>query len=75
MSQPQWVLKRRRYDGSDTVITRYSIKADAQDDADLMNQAYQSDRYYVEPYDPVKAANFTDDKLVNELAERILGGA
>lgn len=68
-----WVLKRRRYDGSETVITRYSIHSDAQNDADMLNAGYQSAQYYVEPFDSVKRASFTNDTLVNSMVARIKG--
>lgn len=64
MSNVQWVLKRIRYDGSDTVISRYSVKADADDDADLMNNAYQSKQYYVEELDPKKLDQFSEPRLM-----------
>lgn len=69
MNDAKWVLKRRRYDGSETVVTQYWEREDAQDDADILNRAYQSDRYYVEPFDPAKAAGFTNNKLVNAIAK------
>lgn len=73
MSRKVYLLKRRRYDGTETVVTRYWSREEAQDDADVLNKAYQSGQYYVELYDPAKASGFTDDKLVNEMAQRIRG--
>lgn len=73
MSRKVYLLKRRRYDGTETVVTRYWDREEAQDDADVLNTAYQSGQYYVEPYDPAKAAGFVDDKLVNEMAQRVRG--
>lgn len=58
MSNVQWVLKRKNHDGGESIITRYSLEADAQDDADFFNDMYQSSQYYVEPFDSVNAAEF-----------------
>lgn len=65
------MLKRRRYDGSETVVTRYSIEQDAHDDADMLNAGYQSTQYYVEPFNPVKRETFTNQELINSMVEKI----
>lgn len=74
MSNSNWLLKRRRYDGSDTVITRYSIKAEAEADRDMLNKGYQSEQYYVESYDPEKAKGFTSDTVIHDLKSSLFGG-
>lgn len=67
----RWLLKRHRYDGSDTVVARYLSRADAQDDADVMNEAYQSSQYYVEEYDSGKAGGFANDGIMQQLLSRM----
>lgn len=71
MSNGTWLLKRKRYDGSDTVITRYSIKAEAEADRDMLNKGYQSEQYYVEPYDKEKAKGFTSPTIVHDMQARL----
>lgn len=58
MSNVQWLLKRKNYDGGESVVTRYSLEEDAQNDADFFNDMYHSSQYYVEAFDPAKAAMF-----------------
>ena len=71
-----WLLKRRHYSGADSVISRYSNLEEAQEDADTMNTAYQANNYYVEPYDPAKAAGFSlaNATVAKLIAPRERGG-
>ena len=54
----KWCVKLRRYDGSESVVRLVGSEPVAQAYADGMNFAYQSDSYYVEPYDPDLAADW-----------------
>jgi hypothetical protein len=49
-----WVLKFRSYRGGDSVIWDYDTEDEAKAEADRRNEAYQSDTFYVERWDPEK---------------------
>lgn len=46
-----WLLKIKRYDGSDSIIWHYESQDDAQAEADRLNAEIQSDIHYVEAFD------------------------
>ena len=50
-----WLVKIKRYDGSESVLGRYAYWDDAQSKASKLNRDSQSKQYYVELYDPSKA--------------------
>lgn len=47
----QWLLKVKRYDGSESVLSRYENRDVAQKLADKLNADIQSNIYYVEKFD------------------------
>jgi hypothetical protein len=49
-----WVLKLRRYTGSESIVRDYDTEEEAQAEADKRNAEYQSDTHYAEPWDPEK---------------------
>lgn len=70
----RYLLKVRRNGGGESVLGSFPEKSLAQAAADELNTDYQSDNYYVEEYDPVKAAGFNVDKIVNDANRWLLGG-
>ena len=51
-----WIVKVRRYGGGTSVVShRFDELHKAQMEADRKNEEYQTDAYYVEMYDPMKA--------------------
>lgn len=54
-----WVAKVRRYDGGYSVLD-VTNKDDAQKLVDEFNEQYQTDNYYIEPYDKEKHAYSRD---------------
>ncbi len=44
----RWLLKVNRYGGGSSVLRDYDNRDDAKSDADLWNEAYQTDTAYVE---------------------------
>ena len=55
----RWLVKVRRYGGGESVIARYEHREAAEQHADDMNRAYQSDNYYVEQLDQAKQSWLT----------------
>ena len=52
----EWVCKVRRNGGGTSILDIASTKAKAQALADEFNTQYQTDNYYIEPYDPERHA-------------------
>ena len=50
----RWLVRVRRYTGGESVVSRHEFKSEADRDAQQMNEWYQTDRYYVEEFDPAK---------------------
>lgn len=51
----RYVVKQRY---PDSIMSIHKFKIDAEARRDELNHAYQTDNYYVEPYDPQKAATW-----------------
>lgn len=51
-----WLLKVRRYDGSDSILRHYTTEDEARIEAERLNGEIQSDIYYVEEFDPRRLA-------------------
>ena len=54
-----WLVKIRRYDGSESVIISHNLKELAECDRDRWNANYQSDQFYIEEYDPAKMTGWS----------------
>lgn len=52
------VVKVRRYNGSESVVSIYEDAESAATHADRCNTEYQTDAYYTEPWDGEKAEEF-----------------
>lgn len=50
----RWLVKIRRYDGSESVVEMYDHRDDAENEMRYLNEAYQTDIYYVEEFDQAK---------------------
>lgn len=50
-TDPHWVTKVRRNGGGTSIIDIKSTEDEAQALADEFNAQYQTDNYYIEPYD------------------------
>lgn len=50
-----WLVKFRRYDGSESVHSLYLTHEDARAEAKRLNAEYQASSFYVERYNPRKA--------------------
>lgn len=46
----QWLVKIRRYDGSESVLGSYEHREDAENEVRYLNEAYQTDSHYVEEF-------------------------
>jgi hypothetical protein len=57
MTRP-WLVKRRK---PESIMARFATKDGARNLALELNTAYQTDDYYVEEWDPVKAATWLPD--------------
>ena len=65
-----WLVKRRHYDGGESVVGSADSKTEAAWMADERNTAHQSATYYVEEYDPAKVEwPEMDDALYARLAK------
>lgn len=53
-SGDSWLVKLRRYDGSESVISSRMTKESAQKMADSFNLDNQTDSWYIEQYDASK---------------------
>lgn len=60
MDERPWLVKVRRNGGGESVVSRWSHRADAEEDVGFRNADIQSDNYYVEQYDPTKALTFIE---------------
>lgn len=47
----RWLVKVRRYDGSESVVNSYDRREDAEIEVRYRNVAYQANTYYVEEFD------------------------
>lgn len=72
-NEQEWVLKHFGYNGSETVVGFFWKKHLAAKAARELNDAYQSDRYRVEPYDPQRLQAFTQAATVREVTRRLRG--
>ncbi len=50
----KWLVKIRRYDGSESVVDSYDHRDDAENEMRYLNEAYQTDTHYVEEFDAGK---------------------
>ena len=62
----RWLVKVRRYGGGESVIARYEYREAAEQHADDLNRAYQSDNYYVEEFDQAKQHWFTGEEATDD---------
>lgn len=53
-----WLLKRRHYDGGESVLQRFDDRDKAENEALAYNLIEQTGAYYVEAYDPKRAERF-----------------
>lgn len=53
-----WLVKIRRYDGSESVVTSLDTEGEALEVARAKNEDYQSALYYVEAYEEEKLTGF-----------------
>ncbi len=54
----QWLVKIRRYDGSESVVDSYDHRDDAENEMRYLNEACQATTYYVEEFDREKLRGF-----------------
>lgn len=54
----QWLVKIRRYDGSESVVGSYDHRDDAENEMRYLNEGYQAETYYVEEFDREKLRGF-----------------
>ena len=48
----EWVVKIKRYDGSTSILRRFSVEEAARKEASRLNAEYQTGTHYVEPWLP-----------------------
>lgn len=71
----QWLVKIRRYDGSESVVDSYDHRDDADNEARYLNEAYQADTHYVEEFDTkkIRGVGCMSDNIQTVRLDHLLG--